>query len=258
MIINNQPLAITGMHRSGTSLLSQYLYKCGLPIGRELLDGGIVSGTSRGGHHEDKEFVEFHEKILRANRSSIFITKEKKLPLKITPRLRRNAENLIDARENWAQWGWKNPRTTLFLDFWAATNENIRFIFIFREPLQVVNSLIRRGKDEVVLRRPVVALQAWRIYNKQILSFLKRNKERSILFDVEDFIEDPTALISALVNRFHIEVSTVELNSFFSKESFNRSLLPKSAELIETENVLLSECQDIYKKLREEARLIIS
>ncbi len=258
MIINNQPLAITGMHRSGTSLLSQYLYECGLSIGKELLDGGIVSGNSRGGHHEDREFVEFHEKILRANRSSIFITQEKKLPLKITPRLRRSAEDLIDARKNWSQWGWKDPRTTLFLDFWAAANKNIKFIFIFREPLQVVNSLIRRGKDDIVLRKPVVALQAWRVYNKQILSFLKRNKERSILFDVEDFIENPTALIPALVNRFHIKVSTVELDSFFSKESFNRSLSPESAELAKAENILLLECQDIYKKLKDEAKLIVS
>jgi hypothetical protein len=248
-------LAVTGMHRSGTSLLSHYLSECNLPVGKTLLDGGVVQSGSKGGHHEDKEFVDFHEEILRANRSSIFVTQEKKLPLKINPRLHRRAADLIAARKNWPQWGWKDPRTTLFLDFWADVSEQIKFLFIFREPLQVVDSLIRRGRDPIISKNPVVALQSWLVYNQQILSFFKQYPARSILIEVENFIEDPNRLAMTLAKQFQFEIEPVPLENLFSANSFKRSLSPVSEELAKDQKNLLLECQSVYQTLRSHANL---
>jgi hypothetical protein len=49
------------MHRSGTSLISQWLSHCGLHLGERLLGPGIGNAE---GHFEDLDFLEFHEQIL--------------------------------------------------------------------------------------------------------------------------------------------------------------------------------------------------
>ncbi|MBS1528172.1 MAG: hypothetical protein JST19_21175, partial [Bacteroidetes bacterium] len=57
-------LIILGMHRSGTSLVTNWLYHCGLQVGENLL--GKNAGNEEG-HFEDTEFLKLHEEILAAN-----------------------------------------------------------------------------------------------------------------------------------------------------------------------------------------------
>ena len=57
-------LIITGMHRSGTSVVAAALASAGLHVGSRLMPGG--RGNPRG-HFEDLDFVSLHERILRAN-----------------------------------------------------------------------------------------------------------------------------------------------------------------------------------------------
>ncbi|MEM7034937.1 MAG: chromosome partitioning protein ParA, partial [Chloroflexota bacterium] len=52
---------ITGMHRSGTSLVANVLQQGGLNIGQNLLGPG--HGNLRG-HFEDQDFFHFHDSVL--------------------------------------------------------------------------------------------------------------------------------------------------------------------------------------------------
>ena len=54
---------VVGMHRSGTSLITNWLYRCGLQIGEHLLEPG--EGNVEG-HFEDVEFLKIHEEILES------------------------------------------------------------------------------------------------------------------------------------------------------------------------------------------------
>src|SRR6202000_2371411 len=58
-------LIIVGMHRSGTSLVTNWLYHCGLHVGEDLL--GSNAGNAEG-HFEDMEFLKMHEDILTDNK----------------------------------------------------------------------------------------------------------------------------------------------------------------------------------------------
>lgn len=55
-------------------------------------------------------------------------------------------------------WGWKEPRTTLFLDFWQERLPDARHLFVFQRPWEVVDSLFRRG-DDTFVRNPAFAQQ---------------------------------------------------------------------------------------------------
>ena len=51
-------LIIVGMHRSGTSLITQWLYRCGLSIGNKLAPADIGNVE---GYFEDSDFLKLHE-----------------------------------------------------------------------------------------------------------------------------------------------------------------------------------------------------
>ncbi|HZJ59441.1 MAG TPA: hypothetical protein VFD24_04170 [Chitinophagaceae bacterium] len=59
---NPKVLIITGMHRSRTSLVTQWLRQCGLFIGESTV--GPDQG-SRAGQVEDPDFLRMHERLLK-------------------------------------------------------------------------------------------------------------------------------------------------------------------------------------------------
>ena len=55
------------MGRSGTSVITQWINKCGLSVGEELL-GSAIGNVE--GHFEDMDFLLIHEEILISNKLS--------------------------------------------------------------------------------------------------------------------------------------------------------------------------------------------
>jgi len=139
--MDNNVLVVVGMHRSGTSLLTQWLYKCGLNVGNDLV--GPSTGNEDG-HFEDTDFFELHRQTLR----------EQELPDngfihhsldKLTNRQKYKLELLIDKKNSLQhQWGWKDPRTCLFLPFYRQLIPHAKYIVIWRSYNVVVSSLINR------------------------------------------------------------------------------------------------------------------
>ena len=110
--MNNKILVITGMHRSGTSLITQWLHKCGLPVGDRLL-GALVGNAE--GHFEDLDFVEFH--TLELERQGMAGNGlDTRAVHEMDQAATQQLTALIAAKNGeHAAWGWKDPRTCLFL-----------------------------------------------------------------------------------------------------------------------------------------------
>lgn len=138
-------LLILGMHRSGTSLLASWLAASGLPLGEEMLGEGV--GNDRG-HFEDMEFLRLHERILRDNGIRCGGLRRTQ-PLRIAPERRAAMADLV-ARKNaaHAQWGWKEPRTCLFVEDYAALLPEAKYLIVYRHYALVVDSLIRRDQKK--------------------------------------------------------------------------------------------------------------
>src|SRR6516162_3589755 len=112
---NPMALCITGMGRSGTSVVSSMLQKGGLDIGQRLLGAG--TGNIKG-HFEDLDFYEFHIGVLESQgiHPSGFTVQPEILVRE--QHLLRARELVRDRRRGARPWGWKDPRSTLFLDLW--------------------------------------------------------------------------------------------------------------------------------------------
>ena len=197
-----RPLVITGMHRSGTSLVASLFAGAGVNVGTRLI--GASRGNDRG-HWEDLDFYEFHARVLEANGvgSEGFSCAA---DLIVPPPLRDEAVAVVAAKAAAATpWGWKDPRTTLFLEFWQSLLPEAVFVFVFRSPWEVADSLFRRG-DELFVRHPAFAVRVWHHYNRRILDFCTAHAPRCLVTEVTQMVADPAAVFAEVRDRLGVPV----------------------------------------------------
>jgi hypothetical protein len=212
------PLILTGMHRSGTSFLGRFLVASGIDMGDALL-GPHPSNPH--GHFEDMSFLNFHIDILRRENSGEDQWVFKKPGIRDADRALAAA--LLQARiQKGCPWGWKEPRTCLFLDFWSALLPAAHFLFVFRHPSFVLDSLARRHAIPPDDKRSNARfLKTWLSYNRELLQFARRHRERSVLVALHRVTADPAGFVSLLRARLRCRSFSEDI----LKECFDKSIL---------------------------------
>lgn len=139
--MNNKVLIILGMHRSGTSLTAQWLYKSGLNIGDNLMPPHF---SNKDGHFEDMDFHDLHEEIFDAHKipyGGFENIENFSLSLKDIKKIK----DLINIKNNRnIQWGWKEPRTCLFINKYIDLIPDATILLVIRDYNKILNSLITR------------------------------------------------------------------------------------------------------------------
>ena len=137
----NNVVSIIGMHRSGTSMVTNWLYSCGLNIGTDLLRGDY---TNKKGHFEDLDFLNLHKQILEesgTHSSGLFLQEVPSL----THLQKEKIRELIKSKNaDSHQWAWKDPRTCLFLDTYSDLIPDLKSLVILRNYKTVIQSLLKR------------------------------------------------------------------------------------------------------------------
>jgi hypothetical protein len=196
---NQRPLIVTGMHRSGTSLAASILHAAGAHMGDDLAP---ANRWNKRGYYEDVDFLEFHRTILRAaGLSDRGWTLQ--CPITVATDLVEQARALSSLKCAYGRtWGWKDPRTTLFLDLWHELFPDAQFVFVFRFPWLVIDSLFRRRTDSEILARPATAIEFWLHYNHILCDFIERYPRQCLLVAVNPIARDPSRLIAAVNEQF--------------------------------------------------------
>ncbi|MFM6397676.1 sulfotransferase family protein, partial [Planktothrix sp.] len=193
---------ITGMHRSGTSLTASILQSAGVHIGRRLMES---TEFNQKGYFENLDFFEFHLDAFRSQGVNIdgWTLQDN---LEIKEEFVDRAKELIEQNALSAVWGWKEPRTTLFLEFWAKLLPEAKFLLIYRSPWEVADSLYRR-QDEIFQTQPELAIKYWQHYNQKILNFYNQEQHRCLLTNLHTIIQNQTAYIDTINQKFNVELS---------------------------------------------------
>ena len=245
--IDRSVLIVTGMHRSGTSLATSLLQSSGVVIGDRLM-GGTTGNTK--GHFEDLDFVDFHRDALiaqAANREGWTTRTD----FAFSPEYLARAKALIATRNQYLIWGWKDPRTTLFLDCWSRLLVRGKFVFIYRSPWDVVDSLFRRG-DEIFKTNPEIAIQTWLSYNQAILRFCHQSDRPWILLRIEDVIQSSQFAIDSINYQF-------DLNLRSPQKLYDRSLFQVNAVNLHQPELIqryFPQAFELYLQLHQQATLL--
>lgn len=264
-------LIILGMHRSGTSLTANWLESCGLQIGDDLVGPHI---GNKEGHFEDRDFHSLHEKILESHgiergglRGNVNVILSKKEWAEI--------QNLVEKKKRGnIQWGWKEPRTCLFLDAYRKILPEAKYLVVYRNYSEVVDSLLRRefkllkkdinrsffrGKFNRLLKvtmsiyRPFwvinnreTFLKSWMKYNSEIFKHLNLIEGESFLcISIENLIENDRDVFN------HLKSWGFNLNYFPINNIYNEKLLKEKKAPIHFEKKLKNQADQILKSLAD-------
>ena len=208
-LLSSEPsstLVIVGMHRSGTSLTASALQQAGLHIGQRLMG---ANDSNVKGHYENLDFFNFHQAVLRSQGVSEdgWTLQER---IEVEEPFIDLAEQVVEQCAVSRLWGWKDPRTTLFLDFWSQRLPPAKFLLVYRSPWEVVDSLYRRGTDRVLLEQPELALKMWLHYNRKILHFYNQAVERCFLVNIATLVSDFGGCVAALNQKFGVHLAVPE------------------------------------------------
>lgn len=167
---------VVGMHRSGTSVLSELLHTNGIAMGCENTFFPKPSPENPHGFFEDVRFREINDRILRSRGYSVKSWVVAPHPLHADWKCRLRMRELIqDTNRQAAQrsdprfaWGWKDPRTCLTLAEWFRTIPSrfrsvLRVVLITREPISVARSMVKRRNTDLF-----GAIQVWLDYHERI------------------------------------------------------------------------------------------
>lgn len=240
-------LIVTGMHRSGTSLTASLLQQVGVNIGEQLV--GADYGNIKG-HFENIEFVNFHKALLHSQGiDELGSAAKQKIP--IEELAIKKAQSLINKNQDLAHpWGWKDPRTTLFLELWHQLLPDAYFIFVYRSPWEVIDSLYRRATDSSLNQHPEMAARLWIHYNKKILDFYQNNSAHCLLANVYKIGNNSSAFIQAIHEKFQINLSHPSQEQFEPDLLVNDILGTSRPQLIKH---CFPESIDLYLQLEAHA-----
>lgn len=131
-------ICVAGMPRSGTSLVTQMLHRCGLALGPpEQLMPASINNTD--GFWENLRFVWLNERLLTANGGTWFAPPP---ALRATPKLIAEAKSIVAQFEGKEPWGWKDPRNAVTLPFWKSVLPSMKVLVCVRHPAETASSLV--------------------------------------------------------------------------------------------------------------------
>ncbi len=189
---NTSPIMIAGMHRSGTSMTTKLLKKCGLQIGNKL-----------DSNSESIFFQRINIWMMSLLSSSWDSPRDfSNLNSEIKEDILIQLKDLLDSRSNsiyfgWGSliskgsfenikspWGWKDPRNTFTSSIWREIFPDIKTLYIVRHPVDTVESLMKRQKNQVAddIKKP----KKYSNIIKAILSISHTNYNSSMLLNSYD------------------------------------------------------------------------
>jgi hypothetical protein len=252
-------LVVAGMHRSGTSLVASLLHRGGCDMGEDLLAG---DSNNLPGYFEDLAFLDLNRRMLAATVSPEhpghpdWGWTEGADPSGIDPRgldaFVADANALVAYREAQpsAHWGFKDPRTTVLLDFWEGRLTDARYVFVYRAPWDVADSMQRIGAAEF-LSHPEFAFSIWRHYNRALLRFAQRHRDRTLIVSAAAVKRDPQALLGLIESRFGMTLDREGLADVAEPSLMTRAR-PGHAALAAAAH---PDCTDLLRELEAAADL---
>lgn len=240
------PVLITGMHRSGTSMIARLLNLCGLYLGEqgEFID---PKPDNPRGFWEHLLFLQLDKFIVQKFGHDDVMTDEipflmqegweKDDRLYMTTLWAKRMVHSMSASS--PNWGWKDPRAALLLPFWYPLIPDLKVVICLRHPLDVAASLMKR--DPTIGEKESV--DNWYAYMWMVD---EHAKEPRMVTDYDRFFTDWHREVSRIASFCGLEPS-IEQAGFCSQEI--RPELRHHASGGE----IPDKVQELYDKLLEEA-----
>lgn len=221
---DTSPIIILGMHRSGTSMISDMLSAA-----------GIFMGYKKNIHGEADFFLRINDTLLAKAHAywdyplpfyelladeTYKCTTVNELQSKIASAdFKKNYLHkcLWNYKSMPPYWGWKDPRTTITFPLWHEIFPRAKYIFVYRNGIDVAHSLyVREQKRNTA--NPILSLRCktiekafalWEEYNDFFWSHAALIHNQTFILRYEDFINDTDNQIMSLMYFLGVEKNKI-------------------------------------------------
>jgi hypothetical protein len=194
-----RPTCITGMHRTGTSLVARSLRAAGLHLGPdEVLVPPAPDNPE--GFFEHEGLVRLNDDLLEAVGGAWDHPPDVPPLAADDPRvahLREPARRLLAELAGQAAWGWKDPRVSLTARFWLDLIDDVQFVICLRHPLEVALSLKQRNRSSYAH-----GLALWFSYYDRLLDAVPA--DRRVVTHYDAHFDDPSGELQRLAIRLDL------------------------------------------------------
>lgn len=161
-------IAVTGMHRSGTSCFAGLLVRCGFSLGSAFPLLNESRADNEKGHFENLGAVAINETILRCAGGSWSSPPSPEVILKTCERFSGHMKQFSERFDGDI---FKDPRTCLTIAAWEENcSESLRYVVLcLRHPISVALSLQRRNNIPIN-----EGMNLWFRYNQSVLRSISR------------------------------------------------------------------------------------
>lgn len=232
----------------------------GLDLGGRLLGPHLDNPL---GYYEDLDFCDLNLALVAASvnggisdRRPDWAHAHHVEPARLLSLRPRAAALLAERRGRGRAWGFKDPRTTILLDFYDDLAPDARYLFVYRAPWEVLDSLARTH-SRPLQGRADLAIHAWTEYNAQALAFREQHPDRTVLVHVDAVADRPADLVMLVRERSH-PVTAQALDAGRGSEAFVGELLrrtPPDSPLVELVAAHHREAVDLYARMNSAADL---
>jgi len=208
--MTNQPIIVTGMHRSGTSLVMSFLENLGIYCGSH---GDMLSPSEENprGYWENTKILSFNDSLLNLLGASWDDLDElspfSELPQNVQSRLVHDGRKLIESiYGKQDHWGVKDPRFSLLMPFWKILLPNVKQIVCVRNPIEVALSLSNRFSEYHIKFEK--GLRLWKDYNQCIAN--QENLDDVLFVDYDALFSDVDAVLSRIIHFIYCDQTAGE------------------------------------------------
>lgn len=165
---------VMGMHKSGTTLLSQVLHNSGIDMG--VTDSHVT--YDEGNQYERKETRKLNDKLILKPSEPSFVARL--CDVKSNESVRDEIESFVSGlNHQHCSWGFKDPRTCLTYPVWRDILGSHKIIAVYRNPYEVwlrycSGGNVKRGIK--ALSRGQMVLRAWYEYNSSVLNVVREQQ----------------------------------------------------------------------------------
>lgn len=247
------PILISGMHKSGTSLVALIMQSLGVEFGSNLLE---PNSDNPDGYCEDLNAIKLNRLALtrlgldpdwgelKRSICSENITNSEWKDL---------AKSYITSRaQSRSIWGWKDPRNSILLNEWMEVDPTIKVLAVFRSPWDVIESF-SRSKYAFYPKKVSDIVEIWCTFNRGILEFAIKYPSQCIILPSSLIIESTGEFIER-VNKKWEDILPIDNSMSIAKASkFVRSdkflSLDPSDERVKLFMSEFPQAVDIYERL---------
>jgi hypothetical protein len=174
---------VLGMHKSGTTLVSEILHKSGIPM---IADQDGDPSYDTGNKYERVSTADLNKDILNCwDIESFNVTRPAKLRMSHEQQ-KRMIEIIGECQLRGNDWGFKDPRMCLTYELWEPHLPEHKIIAVFRRSSQVW--LHYRSFRNFFRARKV--LEAWKTYNSRIIDILRTTQRDYLVLNYERLMSE--------------------------------------------------------------------